>query len=83
MEHCGVIDWNCWEAEAKLFRSGMQDEKAIQLFQGQLLDAVYLALAQPEKERPSLFISCEIVGRELTWTDIIKISEQPDFPVII
>jgi hypothetical protein len=79
-----MVDRVKWGSEACLcLRSEMRDAKPLELFRGQIVDAVYLALARPEKERPRLFISHGRNRPTLSWAAIVALSEEPDFPIII
>ena len=81
---CAVEDPIDWYAEARLFlRSGVRGEWTTELFRGHIADAVHAALARPEEERSRLFICCETLDRKLPWAKIVRLSERPDFPVLI
>jgi hypothetical protein len=73
-----------WGGEARLsLRPGRQGEKTIVLFRGQIVDAIYFALARPEDERPYLFISSKTFEGVLTWAEITDLSMDPEFPMMI
>ena len=79
-----MIDRVSWGEGAVLcLRSHMPGAKPRELFHGQVVEAVQLALARPEEERPRLFISLELSDQKLTWPEIVRFSRQPDFPIII
>lgn len=73
-----------WYAEAHLcLRSGIRGKKASELFRGQIYEAINMAIARPEDERPRLFISCETIGYKLSWAKIARMAARTDFPIIV
>lgn len=79
-----MADRVSWGSEACLcLRSGVRGKKPTELFRGQIVEAVYVALARPEEERPRLFISCKAPERKLTWAAIVRLAAESDFPIVI
>lgn len=79
-----VNDRVSWKTKAWLCRrSGVRRGKPVELFRGELADAVCSALKRPEEERARLFICCEGLKQKLNWAAIVQLSAEPDFPISI
>lgn len=74
---------NLYAGAQLCLRSGVGGKRATELFRGNIVEAVYAALARPIEERPRLFISGELINGKLSWEKIAKLAERPDFPVLI
>lgn len=73
-----------WYVEAHLcLRSGVRGKKAVELFQGQIGEAIHAALGRPDDERPRLYLICEKHGGKLPWGKIVSLAARSDFPVIV
>ena len=87
INRCGVIrlmDRVRWWSVAYLcLRQDDQYQGSIEIFRGQLVDAVYCALGRPEADRSRLFIYSNMFEQELSWAEIVGLSERPDFPIVI
>jgi hypothetical protein len=72
-----------WESVILFRMPSVARGRTVEVFRGQLCEAVHKALEEPDELRPQLYLVFTATQRKADWSAIQALSTKPDFPGLI